>query len=236
MSTPTGARRRPGCRSRAAPAACAAARRCSSTTAAPMPAGSRRRTRQPCRSAVRGSARRSSRARPWPPSAPGAPMRACTPSGRSSISTPRRGARRAPGCSGPTPACRRHRAAVGGRSCRRTFTRATAPLRRIYRYYILNSQRPLGAAAPARAAWIHRRARRRCHAAAPRRRSSGEHDFSRLPLGRVPVEVADAPRRAHRACARDGDCICASRSRRMPSCTTWCATSSARCSTVQSER
>ena len=107
-----------------------------------------------------------------------------------------------------------------------------AALRRTYRYCILNRSarsalqrtRAPGSTAPLDAAAMH----------AAAQALLGEHDFSRVPRGRMPVEDAGAARRAHRGATRAAT-ACGSRSRPTRSCITWCATSSARCSTVQRE-
>jgi len=112
-----------------------------------------RRTRRACK--MRWSKRwLLSRAPRSPQSAPGAPMRASTPSARSSTSTPRLHVRRALGFSVRIPGCRRPSRCSGGEVAADFHARHSA-VRRTYRYYILNSS-ARSALQRLRSAWIPR--------------------------------------------------------------------------------
>ena len=166
-------------------------------------------------------------------SARAAPMPAFTRPARSSTSTPLPSARRARGCSAPTPNYRPPSRCSGRARSPPGFHARHTALRRDLSVLYFELQRPLGAAPDA-----HRldppSARRRGDASRARRRCSASTIFR-------PFVRSNASRRpasgASRAWWCSGPAIaCGSKSRRTRICTTWCAISSGRCSRCSARR
>ena len=181
-----------------------------------------------------GARSRSSPATRSSRSAPAAPTPAFMPSARSSTSTPLPCARRAPGCLGANTRLPPAIALQWAGEVTPGFHARHTALRRVYRYYILNCS--------ARSA-LHRDARRvdstgrsmprRCTRAA--QALLGEHDFSAFRSVECQSKTSVQARRAAWWCSARA-IACGWRSRRTRICTTWCATSSARCSRCSARR
>ena len=204
-----------------------------SMTAPTTPAGSRRITRFPSRTRCR---------RPYPsspairssPSAPAAPTAACTQPARSFISTPH--------------AVRTPRAWVLGANTRLPPAIALQWAGEVRDRFSCaahghpphlpllhsESQCALGAAAHARGVDPSAASTPAAmHAAA--QVLVGEHDFSAFRSVECQSKTSGQARRADRGAARRR-LPCGWRSRRTPTCITWCATSSVRCSRCSAKR
>ena len=124
-----------------------------------------------------------------------------------------------------TPPARDRRAAMGRRGVRRFSCEACGGTPHLSLLHI-EPQRGARPLQRSRTAWIHGPLDAQAMRAAAQV-LLGEHDFSGLPLHRVPVEDAGTARVTGGRAARRGHAGCW-RSRPTPTCITWCATSWAR--------